>query len=291
MLSLSDVTGQDVRVPGGRVVGRVADLSTRLGVETGPYLVDRILVRGRHGPGLLVPWEEIESFAPDGVVLRRSGAATRIGGASTVNALDAEEILLVRDVLDTQIVDVAGCRLARVADVVLTRSAADRLELVGVDVGFGAVLHRLGLRRWASHARRDVVAWTDLHLTSERGHSVQLATPRSAVHHLDADQLAVLVSALDVESATEVLAASAPSAAAEAVRAAPVSGERVLRALPRNEVERIVAAMPAEHASRWRVRISRPPGLQGRRFLRFRVWPRRRHRLGIRGARGGGGNR
>ena len=88
--------------------------------------------------------------------------------------------------IDTQIVDVVGQRLARVADVVLTRTADDRLELVGAEVGFGGVLRRLGLRRLAARDGEDCVAWTDLHLTSERGHAVQLATPRSAVHHLDA---------------------------------------------------------------------------------------------------------
>ena len=77
------------------------------------------------------------------------------------------------------------------------------------------------------------MAWTDLHLTSERGHAVQLATPRSAVHHLDARGLAALVSHLDTESAAEVLAVKAPGVAAEVVRAAhPSVAERVLRALP-----------------------------------------------------------
>ena len=60
----------------------------------------------------------------------------------------------MRDVLDTQIIDLVGQRLARVADVVLTRTADDRLELVGVEVGFGGVLRRLGLRRLAARTAR-----------------------------------------------------------------------------------------------------------------------------------------
>ena len=171
-----------------------------------------------------------------------------------------------------------GQRLARVADVVLTRTADDRLELVGVEVGFGGVLRRLGLHRLAARADEDVVAWTDLHLTSERGHAVQLATPRSAVHHLDAAGLAALVSRLDTESATEILAAAGPGVAADVVRIAhPVVSERVLRAMPDTDAAQIVAAMPAEHASRWRHRLAHSPALLGRRFIRSRVWPRRRH--------------
>ena len=95
------------------------------------------------------------------------------------------------------------------------------------------------------------MAWTDLHLTSDRGHSVQLATPRSAVHHLDAAGLAALIGRLDIESATEVLVAAGPRMAAEVVdETHPVVGESVLRAMPTIEAARIVAAMPAERATR-----------------------------------------
>ncbi len=158
----------------------------------------------------------------------------------------------------------------------LNRCGDGRLELVGVDVGFGAVLRRLGLRRLAARVGPDVVAWSDLHLTSERGHAVQLATPRSAVHHLDAAELAALVDKLDVESASEILAARPPSVAADVVRAEPVVGERVLRAMAEETAARIVASMPPADARRWRGRLAHIPTLRGRRFLRFRVWPRRR---------------
>ncbi|HVQ53155.1 MAG TPA: magnesium transporter [Mycobacterium sp.] len=245
-------------------------------MTTGPHLVARILVRGHRTPDLLMPWAAIEIFEMTGVRVCDGANPEEFWITSTGDALDDGEIFLVRDVLDTQIFDIAGRRLARVADVVLERGADRHLELVGVDVGFGAVLRRLGLRLLAAHAHEDVVAWTDLHLTSERGHAVQLATPRAAVHHLNAAELALLVSKLDVESATEVLSASNPSVAADAVRVAPVVGESLLRAMPDDAVEAIVAKMPAEHARQWRSRIARTPVLGGRRFLRARVWPRRR---------------
>src|SRR4029079_4709694 len=137
---------------------------------------------------------------------------------------------------------------------------------------------RLGLRRLAACADEDIVAWTDLHLTSERGHAVQLATPRSAVHHLDAVGLAALITRLDMESAREVLAVRGPRVAADAIRAAhPIVGERVLRAMPDEAAEQIVAAMPVERATRCRSRIARARVLLGRRFIRSHVWPRRRH--------------
>jgi hypothetical protein len=276
MLLLSRVTGQDVLGPGGRVAGCLVDLTVPLDEHAGPHLVERLLVRRHRTPDLLMPWAAIESFEKTGVLVRGTDDPTSFAITSTADALGDDEILLVRDVLDTQIIDVVGQRLARVADVVLTRTADDRLELVGVEVGFGGVLRRLDLRRLAARTGEDVVAWTDLHLTSERGHAVQLATPRSAVHHLDAAGLAALVSRLDTESAAEVLAAAGPRVAADVVRAAhPDVGERLLRAMP--DAAQITAAMPAEHATRWRARLAHSPALLGRRFIRSRVWPRRRH--------------
>jgi sporulation protein YlmC with PRC-barrel domain len=273
VLLLSRVTGQDVRGPDGQVIGRLADLTVSLAQESGRHRVERVLVRPRHGAMLVVPWDRVTTFEPGRVVLSTSPA-----DADAAAGLREHEILLGRDVLDTQVIDVVGQRLARVADVVLARTGSGGIELVGVDVGFGAVLRRLELGGLARRFGADVIAWSDLHLTSERGHAVQLGSPRATVHRLDARELAGLVSRLDTESATEVLAARGPLVAAAVVRAAhPVVGERVLRAMRSTDAARIVAAMPEEHAGRWRQRLEHAPALRGRRFLRSRVWPRRRH--------------
>jgi sporulation protein YlmC with PRC-barrel domain len=275
---LSRITGQEVCGPVGRELGRLADLTVSLDERSSPTLVDRILIRSHGAADLLVPWSAVGSFQHASVVLAEDPSGYAIG--SIADALDDDEILLKRDVLDTQIVDIAGQRMARVADVVLARIPDGRLELVGVEVGFAGVLRRIGLHRLAARARADAVAWTDLHLTSDRGHDVQLATPRSAVHHLDARGLAVLVSRLDTESATEILSATGPRVAAEVVRAShPVVGERVLRAMPGTAAADIVAAMPADHATHWRNRLARRPLMRGRRLMRSHVWPRRRHTL------------
>lgn len=270
VLLLSRVTGQQVLTPDGREVGRLADLTVRLDGNGAGNLVARVVVRVPGGATVLLAWDSVADFHPGRVVV----AATP--GAGATGELAPDEILLVRDVLDTQIVDVVGQRLARVADVVLARVRGGRLELLGVEVGFSGVLRRLGVRRVRSG--EDIVAWSDLHLTSERGHAVQLATPRAAVHRLDARGLAALVSRVDTDSATEILAVKAPGAAADAVRVVdPDVGERVLRAMPQPQADRIVASMPPDHAGRWRHRLARRPAWRGRRFLRSGVWPHRRH--------------
>ena len=251
VLLLSRVLGREVFGADGRRLGRITDLTVRLDGGA-PETVTTMVLR-RDGQTVLAPWGRPEVVA---------------------DGLGADEILLHRDVLDTQVVDVVGQRLARVADVLLAQADGDRLEVIGVEVGFGGVLRRLGL----PGGRQDVVAWHDLHLTSERGEAVQLSASRAAVHRLDPRGLAALVSRVDTDSATEILATRDPVLAALAVRAAhPEVSERLLRAMPSHLAARILAAMPGEHAHHWRRRLAATPRLLGRRFLRSRVWPRRRH--------------
>jgi len=276
---LSESTGQVVLGSGDRVIGRLADLSVNLDSQTGPRLIQRLLVRCRRAPDLLLPWAVVETFQHSGVRVRADVEPAQFRVASIPEALSGDEILLVRDVLDTQIIDVVGRRLARVADVALSETTDCRLELIGVEVGFDAVLRRLQLPRLARHIHRDVVAWADLHLTSERGPTVQLATPLSAVHHIDAAGLAALVDRLDIESAAEILAVTRVTRRRwgdRLLRIRPlVSG--CLRAMPGIDAAEIVSAMPAHHASRWRARLASRPRLLGRHFVRSRVWPRRYH--------------
>ena len=274
VLLLSQVIGRAVLGADRSAVGRLSDLIVRVDGDSAPTAVERLVITRRNSAILLLPWQEVTGVGDGQLTLGTSDLrGFEIG--SLGEALRPGEILLARDVLDTQVVDVVGQRLARVADVVLVPAGGSRLEVAGVEVGFGAVLRRLGLGRLIPNPTGDIIAWTDLHLTSDRGHAVQLASPRSAVHLLDARGLAALVSRVDTDAASEILAGREPGMAAEVVaHAHPEVGERMLRALPGEQSDRIVAAMPDEHARRWR-RLLRMPGTPGRRFLRSPVWSRR----------------
>lgn len=166
VLLLTRLTGQDVLGPDGQILGRLADLTVRLNRGSESHLVERLVVTRRHGVELVLPWTAVANFHAGQVVLGADQAAAL--------SLGPDEMLLGRDVVDTQIVDVVGQRLARVADVVFVQTPDSRLEVLGVEVGFGGVLRRLGLGRIVPGFGNDVVAWSDLHLTSDRGHLVQL---------------------------------------------------------------------------------------------------------------------
>jgi hypothetical protein len=139
--------------------------------------------------------------------------AVRLGeasGSASDAALGDDELWLVEHVLDTQVIDVADRRLVRVGDVVLKEPEGGTLTLAGVEIGKAAVLRRLGLRRLARRAGSELVDWQDLHLTSGRGHSLQLRTPGSRVHRLTTDELEALVARLPAHRAGEVIEALRP---------------------------------------------------------------------------------
>lgn len=272
VLLLSGVIGREVLGDDGRSTGRLSDLIVRVDGNGTPTSVERLVIARRGQAALLLPWEEVAEVR-DGQLVLAASDLTGFEIASVSDALRDGEILLARDVLDTQVVDVVGHRLARVADVLLNPVDAAGLEVLGVDVGFRGVLRRLGLGAVFTPAE-DVVAWADLHLTSERGHMVQLSAERAAVHRVDPSALAAVLSRVNTDDAAEILAVKDPAAAAAAVEQThPDVAERALRAMPEAKAARIVAAMSLERARRWRDRLRRRP-FGGRRFLRSSVWRR-----------------
>jgi hypothetical protein len=216
----------------------LADLVVRLG--PGPHVpaatqsVERLLVRHRRGC-TLVAWTAVDPATMGAARIRLTSAP----GETGIEGLAADELLLVRDVLDTQIVDVVGHRVNRVGDVLLDRYD-HHLRAVAVEVGASSVLRRLGLGRGA--ARPDAIDWQDLHLTSDRGHTVQLATTTAALHRLDPVELAELVARLPSDDAVEVLAAVPPERADAALE---VSHPHVRRRLER------IMATPEPAPARW----------------------------------------
>jgi sporulation protein YlmC with PRC-barrel domain len=243
---LSSEVGRHVVTTDGVVLGRVADLSVRLGPAH--PAVHRVLVRQHRTSGFLVPHQ---AFAPDAMRLEITGRPDVVGRAVDLRHLPLEdgELLLWRDVMDTQVVDLRGHHLSRVADVLLEREG-DRLEVVAVDLGTAGLLHRVGLGRLDT--RRSVLAaeWRDLHLTSRRGHLVQLSADAVAFQRLDPEGLAELLTRLSTPAATDVIRAVEPARAAAALhRSHPTIARRLVRALSTADRERLIADARDEHVT------------------------------------------
>lgn len=239
MLALTDILGATVTDTAGAPVGRLADLIASLDREHPP--VTHLVIRRRGAPPAAVPWADVTSFEP------RAGIEVA-PAAERPAADDVPGLRLQRDVLDVQIVDVAGRRVARVADVDLARQD-DGLRVAAVDIGARAALRRLGLGRLARQRQDAAVDWTALHLASGRGHRLQLETPAARVHRLSHSELAALVARLPPARGAEVLKAVGPHAAARALEAGrPRVGAELVRELGSEEAGPIVGRMAADDA-------------------------------------------
>ena len=159
-LRLTELLGAPVRDGSGRRIGRVADLVVSLDDTFPP--VTGVLVRARRGTDpRVVPVAAVQAIGAEGVVLA--------GPLAPGDEVADDLLLLGRDVLDVQVVDAASRRIARVGDVDLATERG-ALRLFAVDVGWRAILRRLGLHALARRASRDALDWAGLHLAGGQGH-------------------------------------------------------------------------------------------------------------------------
>jgi sporulation protein YlmC with PRC-barrel domain len=240
LLALTDHLGQDLIGADGARIGRVRDLAVRLD-ERHPRVT--AVVANVDDRIRRIPWEAVADFEGGQVSL------TLDADLEDAPADSPDELWLRRDVLDHQVVDVDGRRLARIGDLELTREHG-ALRVVAADIGLSAVARRLRLRRLARRLRVEAVPWDDIHLASGRGHQLQLRAPAAAVHRQGPEELMQLVGRLPVARAAEVLEAVPTARAAGAVGG---SRRRVaadlLRQLDPPTAAEILAQMPVDDAA------------------------------------------
>jgi len=182
----------------------------------------------RRGEDERVPWDAVERFGADGLV---------VGAVHPRGAARPDGLLLGRDVLDAQVVDLEGKRIARVGDVDLALQGG-ALRAVAVDVGLAPVARRLKLGRLASLLRAEPLGWDGIHPTSGHGHRLTLEHRAAEVRRLTDEQLIALVARLPPARAGEVLDLAQPGRHADAVAVARHAGRprrrfRVMRARKR----------------------------------------------------------
>jgi hypothetical protein len=155
VLSLAAMLGTEVRNAAGRNVGRLRDVVVHWTTRGAYPPVRAVVLRsGRHNVLIGARWLET---SPPGTVRLRSSHAH----ASAVERHRAD-VALAADVLDRQVVDADGVQVVRPADLYLA-VAQDRIELVGVEVGVGALLRRLGPRALRSRFRpQRVIDWASI---------------------------------------------------------------------------------------------------------------------------------
>jgi magnesium transporter len=132
----SELQGRVVVDTGGRPIGKLDDLKTRLG-ELFPKITSLIIKKGRRKKPLSLAWGYVESF--DGEVVKLlPDAESRFAPLE----VGSDDLLLKADLLDKQVVDTFGAKIERVNDIHLL-IVNKELRLVHVDFGIRGILRRL----------------------------------------------------------------------------------------------------------------------------------------------------
>ena len=208
VLHLSLVAGGDLRDAQGERLGRVDDLIVRLEGEDYPPVSGAVAtVASRQ---VFVPAAQIESIEHGAVSLR-------------AESLDLQhfrrrpgEVLLKKDVLDRQMINVDGARLVRANEIELARLDG-WYRAVGVDTGLRGLVRRLVPRPLAERVEPGgFLDWASIEPFTGHVPTVRLRVPHPKLARLHPAQLADLVEAASHNEGEEILAAVAADPEREA---------------------------------------------------------------------------
>jgi hypothetical protein len=193
LLSLAALVGSSVTDPAGDTVGELRDVIVNwTSVASYPPMTAVVMRVGRHDVLIGARW--IDLAPPASVRLDSSNAYAR-----AVERHPAD-VALAHDVLDHQVVDSGGTQIVRPSDIYLA-SVHGRVEAVGIEVGAGALLRRLGPKRLRGHLRpAQVIDWRDIvSFAPSRDESKRQRGRRSDIAGLPGSGLALGAEAADVK--------------------------------------------------------------------------------------------
>jgi hypothetical protein len=199
ILHLSSVVGSPLRDSDAGRLGKVDDVIVRLGgIGYPPITGFLVTVAGRTS---FLGAELISDIGSDGVVMRKAKLDLR--GFER----RPEEVLLKRDVLDRQLINVQGARLVRANEIELALIAGS-WRVVGVDTGpRGGIRRLLPKPLGARIATGEFLDWAGVEPFVGHVPTVRLRVPHPKLAKLHPAQIADLVEAASRREGEEIIQA------------------------------------------------------------------------------------
>jgi CBS domain-containing protein len=244
VVSLAGVVGRPLYNQVGAEIGSIVDFVAKWdGAESYPPVVGMVVRVGRRRAW--VAGDNVADLVDTGATLR----SARLDLRDYVRR--DGEVLLARDVLDHQLVDVDGRQVIRAADLYLSKIGPDDLRLVGVDVSPRTLVRRLGPRRMRSRPTpTQVIDWAAIQPFSGWVANVPLRASHEGLHRMRASELADLLEDLGRPARQELLAQLEPEAAADAMEEMDAEElETLLRETPPEQAAVLVAEMEPDEAA------------------------------------------
>jgi CBS domain-containing protein len=199
ILHLSALVGRALRDSDGERLGRVEDVIVRLGGVGYPPITGFLV--GVAGRTSYLGVQRVAEIREDGVVLNKAKLDLRHFERRE------EEVLLKRDVLDRQLINVKGARLVRANEIELA-DLAGSWRVVGVDTGARGGLRRLLPRALGQRiATGDFLDWASVEPFVGHVPTVRLRVPHPKLAKLHPAQIADLVEAASRSEGEEIIQA------------------------------------------------------------------------------------
>jgi len=245
---LSAVLDRPVISQGGRELGTLSDVAMSPGDPL--PVVHHILVKTKGGVRR-VAWPDLALF--NQVVVSLKGEPELLPELPEPES----EVLMRRDILDKQIVDVDGAKVVRVNDLKLSLGGGN-LCLAAVDVGFRGILRRLGyLKAWdllggMLHRRLapKEIDWLLVQPLGDNLSQLTLTVTRDKLSDLHPADLANIIAQLPHQNVSAVIHSLDMEAAGEAIgEMEPEVSSRVLAQLESSHAADVLEEMPPDEAA------------------------------------------
>jgi len=214
-LFVSEILKMPVLDPKGDELGRVKDLVIIKGTSLPKVSA---LIIGKKKGLFSLSWADLHIFN------KRIISSTIYLKDLQSYTFNDEDLLLVRDILDKQIVDANGAKVVRVNDVKLEGFHNDAV-LVAVDVGMRGIMRRLGVERGGEDFMKlfrkrlsyNLISWNYIQPLEPKLSTISLKVPGQMISELHPADIAEIISqispkegasffsGLDVETAADAL--------------------------------------------------------------------------------------
>ncbi len=256
---VSEVYKKPVLDQTGEEIGKLTDIVVTMGE---PFPAVGAITVASAKDAFLVPWDMVNLFN------RRVISVNACSKDLTPSPPSPTDILICRDLLDKQIVDINGAKLVRVNDLELG-DVKGKLCLVAADIGFRGLLRRLGVERrgerfftlFQARLPHKLISWRYVQTIEPKLNRLTLTVTRQKVANMHPADLAEIISevsqkertaifgSLDVDTAAEALHELEPRVQVDIID--DMSKERasdILERMPPDEAADVLGDLPEAQA-------------------------------------------
>ena len=256
---VSDVYKKTVLDQTGEEIGKLKDIIVGIG-EPFPPVITLVVTAG--GETYLLPWHLVNLFNK-----RVISVNMKIDEISPAQH-SPSDILICRDILDKQIVDINGAKLVRVNDLELG-DVKGKLCLVAADIGLRGLLRRLHVEKrgerffsWFNYKLQNkLISWhyvqtiepkvarLTLKITNQKVSSMHPADLAEIISEVSQKERTAIFGSIDVETAAEALHELEPSVQVDIID--DMSKERasdILERMPPDEAADVLGDLPEAKA-------------------------------------------